>query len=127
MRNTTYNRIYKSFGKIGLPGYLEGKGRGETETSSQGQVHQIRREEQVPDERRWEALCLQEIIKHKIEKCQKLERIELNIEDIMKDQSDLKVEKWPRKVEKTRTKCRKERGEIDYHYQIVGTLSSRGN
>ena len=30
----------------------------------------------------------------------------------MKDQSDQKVEKWLREVEKTRKKCRKERGEI---------------
>ena len=59
-------------------------------------------------------LCLLEesTIKHKIEECQKLERIELRIEEVMKDQSDQKVEKWLREVEKTRKKCRKERGEI---------------
>ena len=40
-------------------------------------------------------LCLQEegTVKHKIEKCQKLERMELTIEEVMKDQSDQKVEK----------------------------------
>ena len=37
-------------------------------------------------------------ITHKIEECQKLDRIELSIEDIMKDQSVQKVEKWLRKV-----------------------------
>ena len=59
-------------------------------------------------------LCLLEegIIKHKIEECQKLDRIELRIEEVMKDQSDKKVEKWLREAEKTRKKCRKERGEI---------------
>ena len=29
IRNAKYNTIYKFIGKIGLPGYLEGKGRGE--------------------------------------------------------------------------------------------------
>ena len=58
-------------------------------------------------------LCLlEDTIKQKIEECQKLERIELRIEEVMKDQSDQKVEKWLREVEKTRKKCRKERGEI---------------
>ena len=40
-------------------------------------------------------LCFQEegTIKHIIEECQKLERIELRTEDIMKDQSDQKVGK----------------------------------
>ena len=48
----------------------------------------------------------------KIEECQKLERIELKIEEVMKDQSDQKVEKWLREVEKTKKKCKEERGEI---------------
>ena len=45
-------------------------------------------------------LCLLEegTIKYKIEECQKLQRIKLRIEDIMKDQSDQKVEMWLRKV-----------------------------
>jgi len=30
----------------------------------------------------------------------------------MKDQSDKETEKWLRKVEKTRKKCRKEKGEL---------------
>ena len=51
-------------------------------------------------------------IKHKIDECQKLEGIELRIEEVMKDQSDQKVEKWLREVENTKKKCRKERGEI---------------
>ena len=59
-------------------------------------------------------LCLlvEGTIKHKIEEFQKWERIELRIEEVMKDQSDQKVEKWLREVEKTRKKGRKERGEI---------------
>ena len=31
IRNTKYNRMYKFIGKVGLPGYLEGKGRGESQ------------------------------------------------------------------------------------------------
>jgi len=31
IRTTKYNSIYKFTGKIGLPGYLEGKGRGESQ------------------------------------------------------------------------------------------------
>ena len=31
IRNAKYNTIYKFIGKIGLPGYLEGKGRGESQ------------------------------------------------------------------------------------------------
>ena len=59
-------------------------------------------------------MCLFEegTIKHKIEECQKLERIKLRIEEVMKDQSDQKVEKWLREVEKTRKSCKKEKGEI---------------
>ena len=31
IRNTKYNRVYKFIGKIDLPGYLESKGRGESQ------------------------------------------------------------------------------------------------
>ena len=50
--------------------------------------------------------------KHKIEGCQKLENIELNIEDMITDKSDQKMEKCLTKVERTRKTCRKEREEI---------------
>ena len=43
-------------------------------------------------------------IKHKIEECQKLERIELRIEEVMKDQSDQKVEKTRKSAEKKEVK-----------------------
>jgi len=57
-------------------------------------------------------LCLLEegTKKHKIEEWQKLERIELSLEDIMKDQNDQKIEKGLNNVETTRR--RKERREI---------------
>ena len=50
-------------------------------------------------------------IKHEIEECQNFERIEVNIEDIMKDQSDQEVKKLLRK-EKNKEKVQKKRGEI---------------
>ena len=58
-------------------------------------------------------LCLLEegTIKHKIEECQKLEKIQIRIEEVMKNQSDQKVEKWLREVEK-QGKSAKKRGEI---------------
>ena len=31
IRNTKYNRIYKFLGRIGLPGYVEGEERGESQ------------------------------------------------------------------------------------------------
>ena len=74
MQNTTHYII----GKIGLAGYLEGKG-----------------------------LLEEGPIKHKIEECQKFERTEVRIEEVMKDQSDQKVEKWLREVERTGKKCSK--------------------
>ena len=45
--------------------------------------------------------------KRKVQKRKK----RISIDDIMKDQCDQKVEKWPRKVGNTRKKCKKERGE----------------
>ena len=70
-------------------------------------------------------LCLSEegTIKHKIEECQKLQRIK----EVMKDQSDQKVEKWLREVEKQRKSAEKKEVKYSniiylnsrYHNQIV--------
>ena len=56
IRNAKYNTIYKVIGKIGLPGYLEGKGRGESQKLTDRVRCGFRRKEQVLDERRWEVV-----------------------------------------------------------------------
>ena len=76
-------------------------------------MRQFRREEQVLDERRWEVVRIvltgRRYYKTKIEECQKLEWIEISIEDTMTDQSDQKCKKWLREAEKTTKMCKKKR------------------
>ena len=63
----------------------------------------------MSEDGKFSELCLLEegTVRHKIKECQRLERIELSIEDIMKDQRDQEVEKWLRKVEKNKEKVQK--------------------
>ena len=70
-------------------------------------------------------LCLleEDTIKHKIDECQKLERTELRIEEVMKDQSDQKVEKWLREVEKQGKSTEKK----EVKYSNIIYLNSRYN
>ena len=103
IRNTKYNRIYKFIGKMGLPGYLEDKEGGESQKliarARCDNLEERNKYWMSEDEKLYE-LCLPEegAIKCKIKEYQKLERIELSIENIMKDQSNQEVEKWLMKV-----------------------------
>ena len=89
IRNAKYNTIYKFIGKIGLPGYLEGKGRGESQKLIArvrcGNLEERNKYWMNEDGKLCDLRLLEEgTIKHKIEECQKLERIELRIEEVMK-------------------------------------------
>ena len=76
IRNAKYKTIYKCIGKIGLPGYLEGKGRGESQKLTArvrcGNLEE-RNKYWMNEDGKWCDLCLLEegTIKHKIEECQK--------------------------------------------------------
>ena len=76
IRNAKYNMIFKFIGKIDLPGYLEGKGRGESQKLTTrvrcGNLGERNKYWMNEDEKLCELCLLEEgTIKHKIEECQK--------------------------------------------------------
>ena len=98
IRNTKHYRIYKFVGKIGLPGNIEGKRRGKSQKliakSRCGNLAERNKYWMTKDEKLCELCLLEEgTLEHKIEEFQRLHKIEIGIENIMKDQSDQKVEK----------------------------------
>ena len=78
IRKTTCNRIHKFFGKIDLPRYLGGKGRGESQKlivrARCGNSEERDKYWMSEDEKLCELCLLEEgTTKHKMEECQKLE------------------------------------------------------
>ena len=75
-RNAKYNTIYKFIGKIGLPGYLEGKGRGESQKLTVrarcGNLEERNKYWMNEDGKLCDLCLLEGTVKHKIEECQKL-------------------------------------------------------